>query len=108
MGDAEMRFSDDALLKFRAEFDEHVQSETKDREMLSHIYEALFRKEDKDTNVSPGAFQLLVQIGTRMQALEVAAVRQKTFIGGGLATLAIVGSLFTDTAHKVIGIIKGL
>lgn len=48
------RFSDAKLEEFYQEFIAHRLQEEKDRLQRQAMYEALFRKEDPDSNVAPG------------------------------------------------------
>lgn len=96
------------MSKFHSEFLKHMGTEEKERKQQEEIYDALFQKEDKDSNKPAGVVQLLAQIDARLEAMEITADRQKRFLGGVMFAFSCVGFLFTDSAHKVLSWLKGL
>lgn len=102
------RWSDDKLSEFHAEFLKHMETEKLERQQRQTIYDALFQKQDKDTNTPPGVVQLLGQIDARLEAMEISNDRQKRFVGGVMFAFSCMGFLFTDSAHKVLAWLKGL
>ena len=92
------RWSDEQLDAFRKEFQEHRRQEGDWRKQQQEMYDALFQKEDKDSNVPPGVVQLLVRTAESVEALRQAADRQKTFIG---ATLGAVTAIWFFVTHVV-------
>lgn len=102
------RFSDEKLAQFYREFQEHVKPEEEVKEQQREIYDALFRKADPDTNISPGLIQLTTQVDARLRAMEITNDRQKRFIGGFLFAFTCVGFFFTDSAHKLMSFFRSL
>ena len=102
------RWSDDKLSEFHEEFLKHMVTEEDERVQRHKIYDALFQKQDKDTNTPPGVVQLLGQIDSRLEAMEISNDRQKRFVGGVMFAFTCMGFLFTDSAHKVLSWLKGL
>ena len=102
------RWSDDKLSEFHEEFLQHMAVEESERAQQQKIYDALFQKQDKDTNTPPGVVQLLGQIDSRLEAMEISNDRQKRFDGGVMFAFSCMGFLFTDSAHKLITWLKGL
>lgn len=101
-------WSDEKLEVFYGEFREHIKAEVKEGRQQEEIYEALFRTEDKAKNVGPGVIQLLTQVADRIETMEIAADRQKRFLGGVMFAFSCVGFFFTDTAHKLMAWIKSV
>lgn len=95
------RWSDDKLETFHTEFLDHIRDEEKEKHQQDEIYEALFRQEDKAKNISPGVIQLLTQVADRIEVMEIAADRQKRFLGGVMFAFSSIGFFFTDSAHKL-------
>ena len=102
------RWSDEKLETFYQEFQKHLEEEHHEMAQQSELYAAIFQKEDKDTNTPPGILQLVARMSSDVRALKVAADRQKTFLGGVLFAFSAVGFFFTDTAHKLLTLLKGL
>lgn len=102
------RWSDDKLSEFHEEFLKHMATEEVERAQQQKIYDALFQKQDKDTNTPPGVVQLLGQIDSRLEAMEISNDRQKRFVGGVMFAFSCMGFLFTDSAHKLLAWLKGL
>lgn len=102
------RWSDDKLSEFHAEFLKHMATEEDERMQQQKIYDALFQKQDKDTNTPPGVVQLLGQIDARLEAMEISNDRQKRFVGGVMFAFSCIGFLFTDGAHKLFTWVRGL
>lgn len=102
------RWSDDKLSEFHVEFLRHMASEEAEHVQQQKIYDALFQKQDKDTNTPPGVVQLLGQIDSRLEAMEISNDRQKRFVGGVMFAFTCMGFLFTDSAHRVLTWLKGL
>lgn len=102
------RWSDERLEQFYREFREHRQLEEHEDAQHREILDALFRTEDKDRNIPPGLVQVMTRVAERIGAIEVAADRQKRFLGGVLFAFSCVGFVFTDTAHKIFAWLRTL
>lgn len=108
------RFADEQLSAFYDEFKAHREQEEgereADRKRLQELSDALFRKENKDENVSPGLIQLVVRINEQLEGIVKADKKQKTFIGGILFAISTLPFIFTElgsklaaAVHKVLG-----
>lgn len=102
------RWSDERIETFYQEFRAHIAQEGAEAAQQSEIHAALFQLEDRNRNVPPGVIQLLSQLNERTKEMEIVNDRQKRFIGGFLFAFTCIGFFFTDTAHKVVGFVKGL
>lgn len=102
------RFSDAKLQQFYEEFRGHIKDEEKEKHQQDDIYEALFRQGDKDKNINPGVIQLLMQVSDRIEAMEIAADRQKRFVGGVMFAFSCMGFFFTDSAHKIFAWVRSI
>ena len=102
------RFADVELESFHREFREHVKNEEGEHEQQGQIHDALFRLEDKDKGVSPGVIQLLGRVNDRLLTMEVAADRQKRFVGGVMFAFSCMGFFLTDSAHKLMDWLRGV
>lgn len=88
--------------EFYQQFVAHCLQEDKDRQQQQAMYDALFRKEDPDSNVAPGIVQLMVRTAEDVKALRIAADRQKTFIGGMLFAITSLWFFFTDIGPELL------
>lgn len=102
------RWSDEQLQEFYDAFMAHMLGEENEKQQQNLIYEALFRKEDPESNTPPGVIQLLAQMSGRLQAIEKANAQQKTFFGGVFFAITCVGFFLSDTFHKLAVILKSL
>lgn len=102
------RWSDERLEQFHAEFREHRKIEDEEHMQQREMYEALFRQEDKDKNIGPGIVQLMARLDERTKAMEIAADRQKRFVGGVMFAFTCMGFLFTDSAHKLLAWLRSI
>jgi len=100
------RWSDDKLEDFYNDFQDHLKAEFADRQQQQEMYDALFRKGDKSSNVAPGIVQLMVQTADSVETLRIAADRQKHFIGGTLAAIGAVWFFVSDVGPMIINWIK--
>lgn len=105
---SETEWSKERLDKFYQEFQAHAEQERIEREQQHELHVAVFQKEDKESNTPAGVLQLLSRVDARLSSMEITADRQKNFIGGVFFAFAAVGFFFTDTAHRVLGFLKGL
>ena len=108
MPDRSMRWSDQDLEKFHAEFRRHVETEGPMHRQQLELYEAVFRLEDKELGRPPGLLQLTSQINAQMRDMRILQDRQKTFIGGVMFAITSAACFFTDTAQNIISLIKKL
>lgn len=102
------RWSDERLETFYQEFKMHLEDEAREKAQQKELYQAVFQKEDLDSNTPAGLIQMMARMSKDLRDLKIAADRQKTFIGGVMFAFGAVGFFFTDTAHKVLGFLKGL
>ena len=102
------RWSDDRMAQFYREFKEHLAPEREAAEQQKEIYDAIFRKEDADKNIGPGVIQLLAQVNARTVSMEIANDRQKRFVGGIVFAIGALGFFLTDSAHKLMSVLRGL
>lgn len=103
-----VRWSDEKLEEFYQEFIAHRLQEDADRQKQQAMYDALFRKEDADSNVAPGIVQLMVRTAEDVKVLRIAADRQKTFIGGMLFAITSLWFFFTDIGPELVKWVKTL
>lgn len=102
------RWSDEKLEVFHQEFVQHLADEEQERKQNQELHEAVFQREDKDANVPAGILQLCARMSADITEMKIANDRQKRFVGGVMFAFSGMGFLFTDTAHKLWGFIKGL
>lgn len=106
--DPHRRFADDKLEEFYQEFLEHRRLGEIERRKQDEMHEALFRREDPDSNVAPGIVQLMVRTAEDVKVLRIAADRQKTFVGGVLFAVTSIWFFFTDIGPEMVKWIKKL
>lgn len=104
----EHRWSDEKLEEFYQQFVAHRLQEEGDRQKQQDMYDALFRKEDADSNVAPGIVQLMVRTAEDVKVLRIAADRQKTFLGGVLFAITSLWFFFTDIGPELFKWLKTL
>lgn len=102
------RWSDADLQQFHDEFRQHEKKEDDTHARLDDLYEAVFRKEDKDRNIAPGLLQLCARMSSELESMRIAADRQKRFVGGMLFAVTSMGFFLTDTFHRLIDLVKKL
>lgn len=102
------RWSDKELEAFHQEFLDHIAPENRAHAQQQDLYDAIFRLEDKDRGVPPGLMQITARIAASVEELQERDRRQRTFIGGVLFALGSLGFFLTDSAHKLIALLKSL
>lgn len=102
------RWSDEKLEEFYQSFLEHQRIGNVERAQQQEMYDALFRKEDPDSNVAPGIVQLMVRTAEDVKVLRIAADRQKTFIGGVLFAVTSIWFFLTDVGPDMAKWLKKL
>lgn len=107
-GNQRMRWSDMELESFHADFKRHVEEEIPMHMQQKALYEAIFRLEDKTIGQPPGLLQTVAQINEQMHEMRVWQDRQKTFVGGIVFAISAVSFFLTDSAHRLMNIVKGL
>ena len=100
------RWSDQQLQAFHDEFRLHIKDEKVERDQQQEIHEALFRKEDVDSNVSPGIVQMMTRIDRELKDMRIWQDRQKTFAGGVIFATSSVWFLFSDGIPKLLAFLK--
>lgn len=100
------RWSDEKIEEFHAEFRHHMVVEEQEREQQQEMYDALFQKEDRDSNTPAGLVQAMGRLSADIRDMKIAQDRQKTFIGGVMFAFTAMGFFFTDSAHKVFAWLK--
>ena len=106
--DHETRWSDSKLQEFYESFQRHQSFEDAQKTQQDQIFDALFHKEDPDSNIGPGVIQLLSQINARLTRLESTNQQQRTFVGGVLFACSCVAVFLTDSVSKLIQLVRGL
>lgn len=101
-------WDDKKIETFYQEFQHHLEEEHRERIQQRELYIAIFQREDTDSNTPAGILQLVARMSADVRAMKIAADRQKTFMGGVLFAFTAVGFFFTETAHKVLALLKGL
>lgn len=102
------RWSDAELEKFHSEFLKHDVEERARLVRHDQLYEAVFRKEDPDTGTPPGLLQLCSRMSADVSAMKVANDRQKRFIGGVVFAFTSMAFFLTDSAHKLMELLRRL
>jgi hypothetical protein len=100
------RWSDTELERFHQEFRTHVATEKQERDQQQELYEAVFRKEDKEANVPPGLLQMMSRMSDQMLEMQIWQDRQKTFIGGIVFTVSAVWFFLSDAGPKISALLK--
>lgn len=107
------RFADSELFRLRtdvdrlnADFEDHLEPERIQQKQSAEVHEALFRLEDKELGTPPGLLQLTQQLSARLRAIEIRDDRQRRFIGGIVFAVSSVTFVFSDTAHKLVDVLK--
>lgn len=102
------RFSDEKLQDFYSEFRAHVKEfqthvgkEEQEHKQQQELHDAIFRKEDSDTNTPPGLLQLTMRINTQLSDMRKFQDRQKSFVGGVLFTVSSIWFFLTDAGQKL-------
>lgn len=95
-------------MKLREEFHQHIADETVRQERLDELYEAIFRKEDKDGGVPPGLMQMMVRINGQMEDMAKWNDRQKTFMGGVVFTISSIWFFVSDLGPRILVGLKKL
>lgn len=101
-------WDDQKLEVFYQSFVTHVAEEQILRKHQQELYEAVFRKEDKDNNTSSGLLQLTVQISRQLNDMQLWQDRQKTFVGGVFFTVTAVWFFLTEAGHKLFALLQKL
>lgn len=100
------RWSDEKLQEFFEAFQHHLKFEDEEKKQQQQIYDALFHKEDPDSNTGPGVVQLLGQINQRLSRLEATSASQKSFIGGAVFAVSCMAVFLTDSLQKLVALFK--
>lgn len=108
MIDPNKRWSDDKLQAFYDEFHDHTKSEEEEHGQQKELYEAVFRKEDKEIGTPPGLLQLTAQINAQLKEMKIWQDRQKTFVGGVIFAISAVWFVLTDVGHKIFVLFQKL
>jgi hypothetical protein len=102
------RWSDAELEKFHADFLRHDEHERARLLRYDQLYEAVFRKEDRDAGAPPGLLQLCSRMSGDLTEMKIANDRQKRFVGGVVFAFTSMAFFLTDSAHKLMDILKRL
>lgn len=86
----------------------HMNEEKVERDQQQEIYDALFRKENEDENISPGLVQMVSRINKDLKEMRIWQDRQKTFAGGVIFATSSVWFLFSDGIPKLVAFFKRL
>jgi hypothetical protein len=102
------RWSDDKLEEFHNEFKSHMETEKIEQHQQQALYDAVFRKEDKEANVPPGLLQMMSRMNEQMLDMQIWQDRQKTFVGGVVFTVSALWFFLSDAGPKILAFLKRL
>ncbi len=102
------RWSDSDLTVFHQEFRDHVAKEDKEQAQQQDIFDAIFRKEDKDLGTPPGLLQMMAQTNAQILDMRIRNDRHKTFVGGVVFTLSAVWVFVSEIWHRLFEVTQKL
>lgn len=89
------------------EFNAHLEQDKLERRQQQELREAIFRKEDLETNTPPGLLQLTLRLNKQLREMLIWQDRQKTFVGAVVIVATSFWFLLTEVGTKLFKMLKG-